>query len=87
MNIAKRVGALEARDDGGRFDRVHRILCKDGQSEDEAREAYGRAKIVPRDLVIIRSIVAPRFDAAGNMMHFKDWPKNRASADVAATMA
>ena len=85
MNIAKRVGALEGRDDGGRFDGVHRILCKDGQTENEAREAYGRDKIGTRDFVIIRSIVAPHFDAAGNMIHFKDWPMNRASADVSAT--
>ena len=85
MNIVKRVGALEGRDDGGRFDRVHRILCKDGQTGDGAKDAYGQDKIGSRDLVIIRSKIAPHFDAAGNMIHFKDWPENRASADVSAT--
>lgn len=85
MNIAKRVGALEGQSGAIGFGKVHQIICTEGQTVDQAQDAYGRDKIGPRDFVIIRTFVSPRFDNAGNMISFKDWPENRAAASISAS--
>ena len=59
MNIAKRVGALESKVDGRGSEKVHRIVTKFGQSKDQALDEYGRDKIGPKDLVVIRFFVPP----------------------------
>ena len=58
MNIAKRVGALEGKVGDTRFESVHRIIQRAGQTEDEAFDAYGRVKMGPNDFVIVREILA-----------------------------
>ena len=83
MNIAKRVGALEGQSSAVGYDKVHHIICRNGNTVDQAEDAYGRDKIGPRDFVIIRTFVSPRFDADGNMICYKDWPENRVSAGAA----
>ena len=77
MNIAKRVGALENRAGDGGFENVHRIIGTLGQTQEQALDAYGRDKIGPKDFVVVRTFVTPRFDANGNMIFHKDWPENQ----------
>ena len=60
MNITKRVGALENQAGDGGFEKVHRIICKLGQTQDEAFDDDGRDKIEPKDLTIVRVLVTPR---------------------------
>ncbi len=76
MNIAKRVGALENQvgDDG--YESVHQINAELGQTHEQALDAYGRDKIGPKDFVVVRVFVSPRFDDQGNMIFHKDWPEN-----------
>ncbi len=71
MNIAKRVGALENQAGDGGFENVHRIIGKLGQTQEQALDAYGRDKIGPKDFVVVRTFVAPRFDANGTMTSHK----------------
>lgn len=87
MNIAKRVGALEGKSSGRKFEKLHSLMAREGQTEDEAIDDYGREKIGPDDFVLIHVPVSPRFDADGNMIFFKDWPENKASANSPATSA
>ena len=64
MNIAKRVGALENQVGDGGFEKAHRVICKIGQTQDQALDAYGRDKVGPNDLVIMRVMVSPRVQVA-----------------------
>ena len=80
MNIAKRVGALENQAGDSGFDKAHQVICELGQTQEQALDAYGRDKIGPKDFVIVRRFVTPRFDANGNMIFHKDWPENQTSA-------
>ncbi len=73
MNIAKRVGTLENQVGDGGFDKAHQVICRVGQTKEQALDAYGRDKIGPTDFVIMRVLVSPRFDGEGNMIFFKDW--------------
>ncbi len=66
MNIAKRVGALENQAGDGGFEKVHRIIGKLGQTQEQALDAYGRDKIGPKDFVVVRVLVTPRVQA-GNL--------------------
>lgn len=63
--IRKRLAALEAVKDTG-WGVVHRIIERIGQSEDEALDAYGGDKIGADDQIIVRRIVAPKLQEAGN---------------------
>ena len=72
MNIAKRVGALENQAGDGGFEKAHRVICRLGQTQDQALDAYGREKIGPKDFVVVRVFVSPRFDANGNMISQKE---------------
>ena len=56
MNIAKRVGALEGKACGGGFE-CHRVIQRAGQTRDEALNAYGRDRIGPDDVAVLRVIV------------------------------
>ena len=87
MNIAKRVGALEGKSSGRKFEKLHSLIAREGQTEDEAIDDYGREKIGPDDFVLIHMPVSPRFNAAGHMIFFKDWPENRALANSSAMSA
>ena len=78
MNIAKRVGTLEGKSCSVKWDNHHSLTAREGQTEDEAIDEYGREKIGPNDFVVIHKFVTPRFDADGNMIFWKDWPENRA---------
>ena len=64
MNIAKRVGALENQAGDGGFEKAHQVICGDGQTQEQALDAYGRDKIGPNDFVIMRVIVSPRVHVA-----------------------
>ncbi len=64
MNITKRVGALENQVGDGGFEKAHRVICKIGQTQDQALDAYGRDKVGPNDLVIMRVMVSPRVQVA-----------------------
>lgn len=77
MSITKRVIALECKGASSNCVRVHQLSAGNGQTEDEAIEAYGRERIGPNDLAIVLMPVSPRFDADGNMILFKDWPENQ----------
>ncbi len=66
MNIAKRAGALENQAGDGGFEKVHRIIGKLGQTQEQALDAYGRDKIGPNDFVVVRVLVTPRVQA-GNL--------------------
>ncbi len=77
MNITKRVGALENQAGDGGFDKAHQVICRPGQTQEQALDAYGRDKIGPNDFVVVRTFVTPRFDANGNMIFQKDWPENQ----------
>ena len=87
MNIAKRVGALEDKDCSTKWENYHSLIAREGQSEDEAIDEYGRDKIGPRDFVVIRKFVSPRFDADGKMIFWKDWPENQQASLVAESQA
>ena len=84
MNIAKRVGALEGNSPPKTWDKYHSLIFREGQTEDEAIDDYGRDRIGPNDFLTIHKLVSPRFDAEDNMISFKDWPENRASAGFSA---
>ncbi len=77
MNIGKRVGALESRAGDGGFASVHRIVVKSGQTQQQAIDDYGRDRIGPKDLPIVRTFITPRFDVEGKMIHPKNWPEDR----------
>ena len=57
MSITKRVVALEGRAGSG-FETAHRVICQQGQTQDEALDLYGRERIGPNDLVVMRVMVA-----------------------------
>ena len=80
MNITKRVGALENHAGDRGFDKAHQVICRLGQSQEEALDAYGRDKIGLKDFVVVRTFITPRFDGEGNMIFHKDWPENQTSA-------
>ncbi len=63
MNIAKRVGALENHAGDGGFEKVHRVIGRVGQTQEQALDAYGRDKVGPKDFVIVRVLVTPRLHA------------------------
>ncbi len=77
MNISKRVVALENQVSDGGYENVHRVNAEIGQTPEQAIKAYGRDKIGPKDLTIVRTFITPRFDVEGKMIHPKDWPENR----------
>ncbi len=77
MNISKRVVALENQTGDRGFASVHRIVVESGQTQEQAINAYGRDKIGPKDLTIVRTFITPRFDVEGKMIHPKEWPENR----------
>ena len=56
MNIAKRVNALESRAHSGGYE-YHRVIQHDGQSRDEALDAYGRDRLGPDGFAVLRVIV------------------------------
>ena len=80
MNITKRVGALESKASPPTVEKWHQLFGFKNETEDELIEAYGREKIGPNDSIMSFRSVAPRFDADGNMIFFKDWPENQKSA-------
>lgn len=51
MNIGRRVERLEAAGRG--TEAVHVLRVYAGQTEGEVRDAYGRGRIAPRDLVVL----------------------------------
>jgi hypothetical protein len=56
--IRNRLRALESAGRSG-WRKVHRVLQQLGQDQDAALDDYGRDRIGPDDLVIVRRIVAP----------------------------
>ena len=80
--LGSRVADLEARQEKP-FGAVHRLIQHEGQSRDEAIDAYGRERIGSDDLLIIRRIVSPRFNPDGSMLFYSDWPENQPPAKKA----
>jgi len=74
--LGSRVAELEARK-ARPFGKVHRLIQRQGQTRDEALDAYGRELIGPDDMVILNRIVAPRFNPDGSMLPYSDWPENQ----------
>ena len=64
--IDKRLTELENTRASG-FDKVHQVIQEEGQTKDEAIAASGIV-VGPRDLLIIRRIVSPKFDANGSII-------------------
>ena len=59
MKMSSRVEALEVRVGECRFENVHRLIQRVGQTRDEVLDAYGREKIEPDDRVILRRLIVP----------------------------
>jgi hypothetical protein len=64
--LGSRVADLEARQTVP-FGQAHMLMQREGQTQDEAIDAYGRQLIGNNDLVIINRIVSPK-DAEGKMI-------------------
>ena len=64
MSITKRVVALEGRAGSG-FETAHRVVCRQGQTPDHALDLYGRERIGPNDLVIMRVMVPAPLHGVG----------------------
>ena len=75
--LEKRVDRLEAKARPLESSRWHMVTKQEGQSDDDAIDAFGREKIGADDTVIFLVPVSPRFDAEGKMILFRDWPENR----------
>ena len=76
MKMATRIEALEGKGSSREWENYHQIVARDGQSIDDAIDEYGRGRIGPNDFVVVHELVAPRFDSAGNMIFWKDWPED-----------
>jgi hypothetical protein len=61
------VADLEARQSRP-YGKAHRLIQRQGQTRDDAMDAYGRHLIGPDDIVIINRIVSPKWDADGNLV-------------------
>lgn len=48
------------------WEKAHRVVQRSGQSESEAIDTYGRDRLGPHDLLVIRKIVTPTPRAAGS---------------------
>ena len=59
MKMASRVHALESKDGNVGCGKSHRVICRIGQSKEDALVEYGRDKIGPDDFVIVRHFVTP----------------------------
>lgn len=79
--MSSRVEALEGKGVVARWENYHTITARVGQSVASATDEYGRDKIGPNDFVVIRQLIAPRFDTDGDMIFFKDWPENQSASD------
>ena len=74
--LDNRVADLEARQTAP-LGKWHRLIQREGQTQEEAIDAYGRHLIGEHDHLIINSIVAPRFNPDGSMLFYSDWPENQ----------
>lgn len=57
MKQSSRVKTLESKQTPPAWQRCHRLVCRPGQSIDEARASYGEDKIAAGDLVVVRTII------------------------------
>ncbi len=80
MKMTNRLDALEGKAGPPLVENWHQLVARGNETTDELIDAYGREKIGPNDSFIIFRAVAPRFDANGDMIFFKDWPENQTSA-------
>jgi hypothetical protein len=76
-----RVADLEARQTVP-LGKGHMLIQREGQTQDEVIDAYGRHLIGKTDRVIINRIVSPRFNSDGSMLLYSDWPENVTGARV-----
>lgn len=65
MKMASRVQALESKGGNVGSGKSHRVICRIGQSKDDALDEYGRDKVGPDDFVIVRHFVTPTKTAEG----------------------
>ena len=80
MSQSNRAKVFEGNGTPAVWQRCHQLSCRPGQSIEQARQSYGEEKIAEGDLVVMRTIITPRFDAEGKMIHPRDWPER--SGDV-----
>ena len=78
MNMQRRVERLEASASPPCSGKWHLITKLEGQTDAAAIDAYGRDKVAEDDNIIFSTAIAPRFDADGNMIPYRDWPENKA---------